>query len=193
VNEVEVDVVEAKVGERSAARKLHVLSCHVRAPQFARHPQVLARAHAFGDCRADPFAHLLFVAVITCAVNVAVPVPHTGKALVLTGLCARTIGALMDHHGHLCTFHRNENVHLGPTPTHRGPQLIIARRRHARLATGAPLRAHNHHPFQRLPLSISMQSPATQGCPLCTRASFHLLSKEQTEQNNGRAIVDAWS
>jgi predicted naringenin-chalcone synthase len=120
VNEVEVDVVEAKVGERSAARKLHVLSCHVRAPQFARHPQVLARAHAFGHCRADPFAHLLFVAVITCAVNVAVPVPHTGKALVLTGLCARTIGALMDHHGHWAPFTEIQMCTSAPRPLTEG-------------------------------------------------------------------------
>jgi hypothetical protein len=87
----------------------------------------------------------------------------------------------------LGTFHRNTNVHLGPTPTHRGPQLIIARRRHARLATGAPLRAHNHHPFQRLPFSISMRSPATQGCPPCTRAPLIPLAFKRTNVANAGA------
>mmetsp|Transcript_10995 Transcript_10995/g.23987 ORF Transcript_10995/g.23987 Transcript_10995/m.23987 type:complete len:203 (-) Transcript_10995:201-809(-) len=73
VHEVEVDVVEAEVGERAAARGLNVLRRVVCVPELGGDKKILTTDEAFAHRTPDALANLGLVGVVGGTIEVAVP------------------------------------------------------------------------------------------------------------------------
>ena len=76
MNEVEVEVVEAKVAEGAFRGGADMPRIVVGVPELRCHPQILAAADAGGEARADPHAGLDLVAVVAGRIEVPVADPQ---------------------------------------------------------------------------------------------------------------------
>lgn len=72
MDEVEVKIVDAPVGEALAERRLDVLGGMVGVPELGDDEELLARHESFRDCARDTLSALLLVGVVRRAVQKAV-------------------------------------------------------------------------------------------------------------------------